>query len=134
MNNKMQENDGTARILVVDDSPLMRFTVEELLVESGFAVVTAVDGLDAWVKIQKETVHAIVSDLHMPRLDGPDLTSKVRNHKRLRDLPIILISATDTNGDRRRGLQSGANAFLLKERKQLELLPATITDLLSNYL
>ncbi len=128
---KSHEN-APARILVVDDSLLMRMMVEELLVEAGFEVITAVDGMDAWEKLQEETIHAIVADLNMPRVDGLSLTKMVRSHKQLKELPIILISATNTNQDKQRGFQLGANAFIMKDRRQLELLPTEISNLLSD--
>lgn len=130
MNNESEENN-VVRVLLVDDSLLMRTMVEELLVEAGFRVFTAVDGIDAWKKLQNETVQVVVADINMPRLDGLQLTKMVRADEQLRKLPIILISATDTNEDRRRGLIYGATMFITKERRQLESLAASITKLLS---
>ena len=129
MNDQPKEN-STVRILVVDDSLLIRTLVQETLLKAGFSVFTARDGLEAWALLQKESVHLIVVDMTMPPPDGLELTRMIRADQRLSLLPIILMSAIETKEDQRRGLICGANAFILKERHDLELLAVRIAQLL----
>ena len=131
MNGQPQEGES-AQILVVDDSLLMRTLVQEKLLKAGFRVITAVDGLEAWERLQKEPVHVIVADVKMPRLDGLELTRMIRADKQLGALPVILMSAIDAHEDRRSGLICGANDFVVKDRQDLESLPDKIIDLLAS--
>ncbi len=121
--------DGIVRILVADDSLLIRSLVQELLVEDGFQVVTAVDGLEAWEYLQKESFHLLIADLTMPLTDGLELTRMIRADEQLGALPVILMSAVDTIEDRQRALMCGADAFVLKEKGDLESLAAMINSL-----
>lgn len=129
MNNENLESNPT-QILVVDDSALIRSVIQETLLEAGYQVLLAADGLEAWEKLQKEPIQLAVVDLSMPRMDGMELTRMIRSDERLRTLPIILISAADSNEDWRRGLEYGANAFISKDRHDLDALPARIVKLL----
>lgn len=129
MNTESPEN-ASIQILVVDDSELLRTLVEDILLKAGFQVFTAADGLEAWRLLQKESIDLIVADVNMPHLSGLELTKRIRTNSHLVRLPIILMSATDVGRDRERGLIYGANAFVIKERHDLESLTATIIELL----
>jgi two-component system, chemotaxis family, sensor kinase CheA len=129
VNTGPQKNE-TILILVVDDSMLLRSLVEEALEKSGFAVMTAADGLEAWELLQKEPIRLVVSDLYMPHLDGLELTRKIRSDAQLGTLPIILMSAIDKQEDQQRGILYGANAFIMKEKQDLDMLPDRIRNLL----
>lgn len=121
---------SAVRILVVDDSMLMRLLIQETLADAGFEVLTAVDGLEAWGMLQKERFRLLVADVNMPHMDGLELTRRIRADGQLGDLPIILISATDTELNKRRGLMCGADAFVMKDRRDIKTLPDRITQLL----
>lgn len=127
MNN---DQNSPTNILVVDDSMLMRTVLQDTLLEAGFQVFVASDGVEALELLQKETIHLIVADLNMPRLDGLELTRTIRADQQLGKLPIILISATDTDEDRRLGLLYGANVFITKERPDLDSLAERIIKML----
>jgi CheY-like chemotaxis protein len=116
----------TIRVLLVDDSILIRALLQEMLQKAGFWVFVASDGMEAWEQLQKEQIHLVVSDVYMPNLDGMELTRLIRANEKTRMLPIILISATDTDEDRRLGLTYGANAFIMKEKRDLDTLPNRI--------
>ncbi len=109
---------------------LMRTVLQDTLLEAGFQVFVASDGVEALELLQKETIHLIVADLNMPRLDGLELTRTIRADQQLGKLPIILISATDTDEDRRLGLLYGANVFITKERPDLDSLAERIIKML----
>jgi two-component system, chemotaxis family, sensor kinase CheA len=129
MNMEPQKIDSV-RILVADDSLLMRTLVQEALLKTGFQVFTAVNGLEAWDLLQKAPIHLLIADIYMPYLDGLKLTTMIRADEQLRTLPVILMSAIDTDEDRQRGLLCGANDFVVKERRDLESLAARISNLL----
>jgi two-component system, chemotaxis family, sensor kinase CheA len=124
------QNNNQIRILVVDDSALMRTVLEETLLDAGFHVFLAEDGMDAWELLQNEPIHLVVADVYMPRLDGLELTRAIRADKHLEALPVILISATETEEDRRLGLLYGASAFIAKDRQSLDALAGNILKML----
>jgi len=73
-----------------------------------------VDGSDAMMKLGTERVELVVTDVEMPRLDGFALTTKIRAEPRLTDLPVILLTGLETREDREKGIEVGANAYLVK--------------------
>ena len=129
MNNKPIDC-SSIQLLVVDDSLLLRNLVSDLLLKAGFRVFNAADGQEAWDLLQKESIDLVVTDISMPRLNGLELIQRVRTGSNLPFLPIILMSATDVDVNRQRGLASGANAFIIKERRDLESLARTIIQIL----
>ncbi len=111
-------------ILVVDDSPTIVKFVSFSLRNSGFEVVTASDGMDAIEKMShlSEDVDLVITDLNMPNLDGYGLIDTLRQNERYRQTPIIILSSEDGEDDRQRGMQVGANAYLVKPFKSALLL------------
>ncbi|MGE4219400.1 MAG: response regulator [Alphaproteobacteria bacterium] len=102
------------RVLVVDDSITTRTMERHLFEAAGFSVKVAADGIDAWTLLNSEDVDIVVSDIDMPRLDGFDLTARIRADARLRELPIVLVTALETREDKEKGLRLGANAYVQK--------------------
>jgi two-component system chemotaxis sensor kinase CheA len=76
--------------------------------------MVAIDGIDAWSILQTEEVDIVVSDIDMPRMNGFDLTSRIRADTRLSELPVVLVTALESRDDKERGVQIGANAYVLK--------------------
>jgi len=101
-------------ILLVEDSLTTRTQLKRILEGAHYKVVTAVDGLDGWSRLAAGQFDAVVSDIQMPNLDGFDLTERIRKDKRFAELPIILVTSSSAESDRRRGLEVGANAYLTK--------------------
>jgi two-component system chemotaxis sensor kinase CheA len=101
-------------ILVVDDSITTRTMERNLFEAAGYGVRVAADGVDAWNIVQTEPVDVVVSDVDMPRMGGFDLTARIRGDDRLRELPVVLVTALETREDKERGLRVGANAYVLK--------------------
>ncbi|MBK8988308.1 MAG: response regulator [Chloroflexi bacterium] len=129
MNNTSQRN-SPAQILVVDDSLVMRILVQETLLKTGFQVLTAANGMEAWELLHREPVHLVIADLSMTDLDGLELTRLIRAHKQFGALPVILMSVMDIGDQRQRGLSNGANAFVMKDRRDIESLANRINELL----
>jgi two-component system chemotaxis sensor kinase CheA len=101
-------------ILVVEDSITSRVLLKNILEAAGYNVTTAVDGVDAYATLKREAFDLIVSDVEMPRMDGFDLTAKVRADKQLEALPVVLVTALGSREHRERGIDVGANAYIVK--------------------
>jgi len=101
-------------VLVAEDSITSRMLLKNILETAGYAVMTAVDGVDAWTLIKTEKFDIIVSDVEMPRMDGFELTARLRADKELEEIPVVLVTALETREDRERGIESGANAYMIK--------------------
>ncbi|HEY8207212.1 MAG TPA: response regulator [Myxococcaceae bacterium] len=102
------------RILVVDDSPLTRELICSLLEAVGYEVVPAADGQEAFDRVGKEAVDMVVTDLEMPRMDGLELTRRLKGHATLRSLPVVIITTRGSEADRRRGMEAGADGYVAK--------------------
>lgn len=101
-------------ILVAEDSITSRSLLKGILESAGYAVTTAVDGMDAYTTLKTGAFDLLVSDVEMPRLDGFDLTARVRADKQLAELPVVLVTALESREHRERGIDAGANAYLVK--------------------
>ena len=101
-------------ILVVEDSITARTLLKGILEGAGYLVVTAVDGIDGLSALKTGTFDAVVSDVDMPRMNGFDLTAKIRSDKRLSELPVVLVTALESREDRERGIDVGASAYIVK--------------------
>lgn len=118
------------RLLLVDDSITTRTLEKSILEAAGHLVTTASDGLNAWQILQEQGADLVVSDVEMPNMDGFTLTQTIRASKRFKDLPVILLTALHSEQDRARGLELGADAYLLKTTFDQKLLLETIAQLL----
>jgi two-component system chemotaxis sensor kinase CheA len=111
------EKPGVAEkqsILVVEDSITSRSLLKNILESAGYRVTTAVDGADGYTTLKTGTFDLVVSDVEMPRMDGFDLTAKVRADKQLAQLPVVLVTALGSREHRERGIDVGANAYIVK--------------------
>jgi len=110
---KPSKAEGAA-ILVVEDSITSRMLLKGILESAGYHVKTAVDGLEAFTILRTQNFDLVVSDVEMPRLNGFDLTARIRADKKLAELPVVLVTALETREDRERGIDVGASAYLVK--------------------
>ncbi|MEI6415219.1 MAG: response regulator, partial [Pseudomonadota bacterium] len=102
------------RLLIAEDSITARTLVKSILEGAGYLVVATVDGLDALTRLKTEPFDLVVSDVDMPRMNGFELTSRIRADQNLRDLPVVLCTALGSQKDREYGVEVGANAYLVK--------------------
>jgi two-component system chemotaxis sensor kinase CheA len=107
-------SEPAASLLVAEDSITSRLLLKGLLEAAGFRVATAADGVEAFEQLQEHDFDLLVSDVEMPRLDGLALTARVRGDKRLARLPVVLVTALESNEDRARGVEAGADAYIVK--------------------
>jgi two-component system chemotaxis sensor kinase CheA len=110
----VQKPERRSAILVVEDSITSRTLLKNLLEVSGFDVATAVDGADGLATLKSGVFDLVVSDVDMPRMNGFELTTRIRADKRLAELPVVLVTALDSREDRERGIDVGANAYIVK--------------------
>jgi two-component system chemotaxis sensor kinase CheA len=112
-----------ARVLVVEDSLVAGEMQKSILVAAGYEVEIAHDGAEALEVLAQRPWDLVVADVDMPRMDGFELTERMRADERFRTLPIIIVTARDSAEDRRRGFVAGADAYVLKrEFDQIQLL------------
>jgi two-component system, chemotaxis family, sensor kinase CheA len=115
----------TSNVLVAEDSITSRLLLKGILESAGYNVSVAVDGLEAFTLLRGGSFDLVVSDVEMPRLNGFDLTARIRADRKLAELPVVLVTALETREDRERGIDAGANAYLVKSSfEQSNLLEA----------
>ncbi len=101
-------------VLIAEDSITSRTLIKNILQASGYEVKTAVDGQDAYTLLKSEAFDIVVSDVEMPRMNGFELTEKIRSNEKLADIPVILVTSLDSREDRERGIDAGADAYIVK--------------------
>jgi len=117
-------------ILVVDDASTIRNLEKNILEMAGYDVKVATDGVEALSILQSNSCDLIVSDVLMPRMDGFELTTSVRKDPEIGELPIILVTALESQKDKERGLEVGADAYIIKSTFDQTNLLQTIEQLI----
>ena len=118
------------KILVVDDSITTRLLEKNILENQGYQVVQAADGMEGWEIMQSDSFDAVVFDIEMPRMNGLQLTEKVRGEGRFENLPVILVTSLETSRDKIRGMEAGADAYITKGSFDQQELLETIERLI----
>ncbi|WP_322616019.1 hybrid sensor histidine kinase/response regulator [Pseudomonas sp. BIC9C] len=118
------------RILVVDDSLTVRELQRKLLLNRGYDVAVAVDGMDGWNALRSEDFDLLITDIDMPRMDGIELVTLLRRDNRLQSLPVMVVSYKDREEDRRRGLDAGADYYLAKASFHDDALLDAVVELI----
>jgi chemosensory pili system protein ChpA (sensor histidine kinase/response regulator) len=117
-------------VMVVDDSITIRRVTERLLGRAGYRVILAKDGLDAMTQLQTESPHVMLLDIEMPRADGFEVATFVRNNDRIKGLPIVMITSRSGEKHRERARQIGVDRYLIKPYQEDQLL-SEVRDLLA---
>ncbi|WP_448123840.1 response regulator [Pseudomonas veronii] len=118
------------RVLVVDDSLTVRELQRKLLLNRGYEVAVAVDGMDGWNALRSEDFDLLITDIDMPRMDGIELVTLLRRDARLQSLPVMVVSYKDREEDRRRGLDAGADYYLAKASFHDDALLDAVVELI----
>ena len=126
----VQDAEEHATILVADDTMTTRTLQKQLLEMAGYRVLTAKDGEEAYTVLQTEPVQVLVSDVQMPRLDGFDLTARIRADNKLKNLPVILVTSLGSEADKARGIEVGADAYIVKKEYEKGKILEVIRQLL----
>jgi chemosensory pili system protein ChpA (sensor histidine kinase/response regulator) len=118
----VQEDESRLVVMVVDDSITVRKVTTRLLERNGFKVLTAKDGVDAMGQLQETVPDMMLLDIEMPRMDGFELATHMRNDDRLKHVPIIMITSRTGSKHRERAQQIGVNNYLGKPYQENDLL------------
>ncbi|MGE5423661.1 MAG: response regulator [Ignavibacteriales bacterium] len=104
------------KVLIVDDSEMIRNFHSYILKSIGLDVITAVDGADALEKIYSsdDPLVMAITDINMPNMDGYTLVERLRDDPKYEDIPIIIISTEDELKDKEKGYEAGANFYIVK--------------------
>jgi chemosensory pili system protein ChpA (sensor histidine kinase/response regulator) len=121
---------GAITVMVVDDSITVRKITARLLERNDMNVITAKDGVDAVTKLQEQLPDVMLLDIEMPRMDGFELATHVRNEERLRHIPMIMITSRTGDKHRKRAMEIGVDRYLGKPYQESDLLES-ITGVLS---
>jgi two-component system chemotaxis sensor kinase CheA len=117
------------RILVVEDAFSIRELEKTILETHGYLVDTAVDGMDALDRMTGVRYDLIVSDIEMPRMDGFELCRALKKKEGYKDIPFVMVTALQKEEDKRRGMEVGAAAYIVKSTFQQTNLLDTIERL-----
>jgi len=118
------------RILVVEDSVNTGEIEKSILEAHGYVVDLAKDGMDALECIEKTLYDLIVTDIEMPKMDGFTLTERLRNIPKYTDIPIIIVTSLERESDKKRGIQAGADAYIMKGDFEQKNLIETVKSLI----
>jgi PAS domain S-box-containing protein len=128
-------------ILVVDDISQNNDLLEAYLVPQGYEIIKAVSGEEALEKLTSNQIDLILLDVMMPGMDGFEVTRRIRQDKKTKLMPIILVTALKETEDRIKGIQAGCDDYISKPFNKMELLARVqsllkvkaYNDLMSNY-
>jgi two-component system chemotaxis sensor kinase CheA len=120
------------RLLIADDSFTTRELIRSILQAAGYDVTAAMDGMDALDKLRQQPYDLVVSDVEMPRMNGFELTSNIRHELGLIDLPVIIVTSLASDEHKRRGLEAGAQAYIVKSQFNQDNLLEAIQQLLGS--
>lgn len=112
--NALDEEEIAPRILVVDDSLTSRTMLKNILESRGFDVTVEVHGLAGWEVLQQQTFDLVVTDVEMPTMDGFEFTEKVKNTPATQDLPVIMVTSRGDKEYQLKGMEVGADAYVVK--------------------
>jgi two-component system, chemotaxis family, sensor kinase CheA len=101
-------------VLVAEDTITSRMLLKNILTSGGFDVKAVVDGVEAWKALREKSFDLVVSDVEMPGMNGFELTEKIRGESKFADLPVVLVTGLESKDDRERGIEVGADAYIIK--------------------
>lgn len=118
-NNRQKESK---KLLLIDDDPNLILLVKDYLEFRGYHVTSAENGREALDILEKETPDMIICDVMMPEIDGYSLVQKIRENNETRAIPVMLLSAKGQSQDRVKGLNIGADVYMVKPFEPEELV------------
>jgi len=120
------------KVLIVDDSIMMREMVSDQLRRGGFEVIEAIDGEEAIAKIQQESPDIVITDIVMPRKNGYELTRWIKNEPTTKHIPVVMCTSKSEEFDVYWGMKQGADAYITKPYHPPDLVDAVKKLLKSN--
>jgi DNA-binding response OmpR family regulator len=110
----MNKPTTVKKILIIDDNPAVRNTLELLLKDNGYASLSAEDGLDGLYKARQEKPDLILLDLMLPGMDGFKVCRMIKFDPNLKKIPVVILTSRMTEEDREAGFQCGADGYIMK--------------------
>ncbi len=126
-----KKEDFSRKILVVDDNQDGRELVVKILKNRGYQMIEAVDGEEALEKASAENPDLILLDISIPKIDGYEVTRRLKSQVKFKDTPIIALTAHAMKGDREKALEAGCDGYISKPI-DIHELPDQIKSYLKN--
>ena len=126
-----QERFDDAMILIVEDSPTQALKLQHALEQRGYKVIAANNGREAFASLKMHVPTLVITDITMPEMDGYELCRRIKDEPKLRDVPVILLTSLSDPKDILRGLECGADNFIVKPYDE-EFLISRIEYVLTN--
>lgn len=127
---KTRQGKRKKTILLAEDAMTTAMLEKNILESVGYSVVIARDGKEALDRSTQERFDLVITDILMPKMDGFELTTQLKKDSVYKDIPIIIVTTRESDADKRRGLEAGADAYLLKSEFTSDILLDTIERLL----
>ncbi|MCH9743314.1 MAG: response regulator, partial [Gammaproteobacteria bacterium] len=124
------EEQTAPNVLLVEDSISTRTLEESIFKNRGYEVTSVVNGSEAWGLLQEKNFDIVVTDVEMPVMNGFELTEKIKNDKRLKDIPVLMVTSLSTEEDKKRGVKAGADAYISKGKFEAAGLLKIVEQLL----
>lgn len=118
------------RILIIDDSPIVRNLHSVMLKSAGFITDVAENGFDAMEKAMKSDFDLMIVDINMPKMDGFEFCRQMRANDKYKEIPLLIVSTESEAEDKMKGFKAGANLYLIKPVKP-EVLVENVNLLLN---
>ncbi len=131
----MIDDEATPRevrgsVLVVDDALTVRELQRSILERAGYEVRVAADGVEALALLAEKPADLVLTDVEMPRMGGFELTTAIRAHEKLKNVPVLVLTSRSSEADRQRGLEVGADGYIVKSAFDETSLLAAVDRLL----
>lgn len=130
LNNAETKEVEQKRILVVDDSITTRTLEKNILESRDYHVTVAVNGKEAWDILQNQKFSLLITDVMMPIMDGFTLTDHIKKSESLRSLPVIIVTSIGSDAEKKRGIDVGADAYIVKNEFESGALLSIVSQLL----
>ncbi|MDD4928409.1 MAG: hybrid sensor histidine kinase/response regulator [Gallionella sp.] len=124
------ESAPVPSVLVVDDSITTRTLEKSILEHAGYKVSVAVNGRQGWLMLQEQTFDLVVTDIEMPEMNGFELTALIKQSERLKAVPVIIVTSLAREEDRLRGIEVGAEAYIVKGQFETKVLLDVVEQLI----
>lgn len=129
---KEKKDTKKTRILVVEDSITTRTLETDILLNRGFDAKSVANGMEAWGLLQREPFDLVITDIDMPVMNGFELTEKIKKDKNLKNTPVIMVTSMAKESDKRRGVEVGADAYIIKSQFETKGLLTLINDMVGH--
>lgn len=128
--NNTEIKKAATKVLVVDDSITTRTMEKHILESKNFHVTIATNGQEAWDILQKQAFALVITDVNMPFMDGFELTAKIKSSDKLSSVPVIIVTSLGSDAEKARGIEVGADAYIVKNEFESGVLLQTIDQLI----